>query len=68
MKYQSRGLSFTIEELDEKNQKAFGTKYLAMQDLTEEQKNDMNYLREVHGGNTIEEIKIKIDNTKGFYE
>ena len=68
MKYQSRGLNFTIEELEEQNQKIFDAKYIAMQDLTEDQKNNPNYLREVHVGDSLEEIKKQIDETKGFYE
>ena len=66
MKHESRGLTFTIEELTEKDQKIFETKYLATQDLTEEQKNNPNYLREVYGGDSIEEIKAIIDNAEGF--
>ena len=66
MKYQSRGLTFTIEELEEKERKSFEVKYLAMQDLTEEQKNNPNYLREVYGGDTIKEIKNKIDGFEGY--
>lgn len=66
MKYQSRGLTFTIEELDEKDSKLFESKYLATQDLTEEQKNNPNYLREVYGGDTLEEIKATIDTAEGF--
>lgn len=68
MKYESkRKLTFTIEELDEKEQKIFESKYVAMQDLTEEQKNNPNYLREVYTGNTIEEIKAIIESSEGFY-
>ena len=66
MKYESRGLTFTIEELSKQDQKIFETKFLAMQDLTEEQKNNPNYLREVYGGDSIEEIKTSIDNSTGF--
>lgn len=66
MKYESRGLTFTIEELESKDQKIFETKFLAMQDLTEEQKNNPNYLREVYGGDSLEEIKATIDNSEGF--
>lgn len=66
MKYESRGLTFTIEELEEVDQVIFETKFLATQDLTEEQRNNPNYLREVYGGDTIEEIEKIIDNATGF--
>lgn len=67
MTYQARGISFTIEELNEQDAKRFCTKFLAMQNLTESQKNNPNYLREVHTGNTIEEVKKAIDSFEGFY-
>lgn len=66
MKYESRGLTFTIEKLEEADAKTFGCKYLATQDLTEEQRENPNYLREVHSGDTEEEVKASIDNFEGF--
>ena len=67
MIYQARGISFTIEELTEQDTKRFETRFLAMQNLTNSQKNNPNYLREVHVGNTIEEVKKAIDSFEGFY-
>ena len=66
MKYESRGLTFTIEELDETGQRIFNHKLLATQDLTEEQRSNPNYLREVYSADTEEEIKSIIDNSEGF--
>lgn len=62
MKYESkRGLTFTIEELNAKEQKAYESKYIAMQDLTKEQKNNPNFLREVYIFNTIKELEAKVE-------
>ena len=66
MKYQKRGLTFIIEKLDDLDAKTLGCKYLATQVLTEEQSEDPNYLREVHSGDTEEEVKASIDNFEGF--
>lgn len=57
--YRVRGLSFCV---------VFnGSTFLAMQNLTDEQRNDANYLREVHTGETLEEVKQNIASFCGFY-
>ncbi len=57
--YRVRGLSFCV---------VFnGSVFLAMQNLTDEQRNNANYLREVHTGETLEEVKQNISSFCGFY-
>lgn len=57
--YRVRGLSFCLVSV--------GTEFLAMQNLTDEQKKNTNYLREVHTGKTLEEVKQSLASFCGFY-
>jgi hypothetical protein len=58
--YRARDLSFCIIFV--------GSVFLAMQNLTDEQKKNTNYLREVHTGETLEEVKNSINSFCGFYK
>lgn len=58
--YRARGLSFCVVFV--------GTEFLAMQNLTDEQQKNTNYLREVHAGATLEEVKKRINDFCGFYK
>lgn len=55
--YTTRGITFTILSLNGDTKRIFEKNYIAMQNLTEEQRNNPNYLREVFAADTIEELK-----------
>ena len=57
--YTVNGITFTILSLNGDMKRIFEKNYIAIQNLTEEQRNDPNYLREVHAANTIAELKAE---------
>ena len=57
--YTVNGITFTILSLNGDMKRIFEKNYIALQNLTEEQRNNPNYLREVHAADTIAELKAE---------
>lgn len=60
-----RGTAFTIVSgvYD-----SIGYNFLAMQNLTETEKNNPDFLREVYVGETLKEVKANCENGRSFYQ